>query len=280
MAKEKIRIDEREFQSEKPRIRRWKAGIVVLSILIIIESCFLGYNKIYEFYRINAQHTAAALAQENDKATYTAQVQSTSQAQTQATASALEQLQANYELITSMQPAINDQMHSAAPHNWDTGTGCAFKNGSYSITIAQKASFIPCTAKNIQFSNFAYQIRMKIVRGDAGGITFRANATNSKSYIFNIGQDGSYSIYYYPGDATKTTKTISNGFSNLIATRQGQENLLAVIARKNILDLYINKKYLTSFQDSNLTTGQIGIVANDNLNNTEVVCMQVQVWDL
>ncbi len=277
MAEAEKQKDEKDFQQSRPPLRFRRISIIVLATLILIGSSFIGYTKIYESYNISAQHTATVQAQKIVKATLTAQVQ---QDQAQATASVLDHLQANYELITSTRPVLNDQMHSATSHDWDTGTGCAFKKGGYSVTIAQKAAFIPCTAKNTKFSNFAYQVRLKIVKGDAGGITFRANATNSKAYLFKIGQDGSYSIYYYPGDATRTTKTISNGFSNLITTGPGEENLIAVIARKNILDLYINKKYLTSFQDSNLTAGQVGIIANDNQNNTEVVCMQAQVWEL
>lgn len=276
MAEEEVRRGNRGFQRGRRPIRLWKVSIVVLALLIIIGSSFIGYNKIQDSYKISTQQIATAQAQESERATHTAQIQ----AQAQATTSALAQLQADYELITSTRPTMNDLMHSSSPHNWDTGTGCSFKHSSYSITITQKASFIPCIAKGTKFSNFAYQVRMKIVQGDAGGIIFRANATNSQAYLFNIGQDGSYSMYYYPGDATKTTRMISSGFSNLIATGEDQENLLAVIARKNRLDLYINKKYLTSFQDSNLTAGQIGIIANDNLSNTEVVCTQAQVWKL
>ena len=269
--------DKQGFQQSKPPIRFWRIGIIALATLILVGSSFIGYTKMYESYSMNALQTATVQAQESNKTTNTALAQ---QARTQATTSALDQLQANYDLVTNTRPVLNDQMRNAASHDWDTGNGCDFKKGGYSVTISQKASFIPCTAKNTKFGNFAYQARLKIVKGDAGGIAFRANAANSKAYLFNIGQDGSYSIYYYPGDSTKTTKTISNGFSNLIATGQGEENLIAVIARKNTLDLYINKKYLISFQDSNLTIGQIGIIANDNQNNTEVVCTQAQVWNL
>jgi hypothetical protein len=229
---------------------------------------------------VNAQKAATARAREAATATHAAQLQAASEAQATATASVFLQFQINYTLITSTHPVIDDPMHDPKSYNWDTGAGCAFKNKTYTVTITQKSSFIPCIAKNTKLDNFVYQVRMKIVKGDAGGLIFRASTTNSKSYLFNIGQDGSYSVYYYPGDATQTTRTISSGFSDLIVPGQGRENLATVIARKNNVDLYINKKYLTSFQDSNLTTGQIGIIANDNQNDTEVICTQVQVWHL
>ncbi len=280
MAVEEEQANQKNLRKERPSRLQQTAIILVALLLLVLGSGYIGYDRVYKPYIMNARSAATAQAQEAATATHTTQIQATSEAQVIATASALAQLQTNYEMITSTHPAISDQMHTPNLYNWDTGTGCAFKNGSYVVTITQKSSFIPCVAKNTKFSDFVYQVRLKILRGDAGGITFRANTTSSKSYLFNIGQDGSYSIYYYPGNATKTTQTISSGFSNLIITGQNQENLVAVMARKNTVDLYINKKYLTSFQDGNLTAGQIGIIANDNQNNTEVVCTQVQVWNL
>ncbi|GAC1356721.1 MAG: hypothetical protein NVS2B12_03540 [Ktedonobacteraceae bacterium] len=250
--------------------------VLLLLVLLSIGAGFISQSTIFVQYRIKAQHTATVQAQN----IHSAQLQATGEAQERATADALARLQANYDLITSTRPAINDQMHGPDLYKWDTDTGCAFKDGGYHVAISQKGSFIPCLAKGTKFSNFVYQVRMKILKGDAGGIVFRATQTNSQSYLFNVGQDGSYSVYYYPGDASGTTRTITHGFSNLLATGLGQENLLGVIARKNMLDLYINKKYLTSFQDVNLTVGRIGIIANDNQNNTEVVCIQAQVWNL
>jgi hypothetical protein len=263
-------------------LSEWKrtAGVLTALVVLALGSSYLGYDRVYEPYHMHSLHAATARAQEAATATHNVQLQATSEAQATATASVLLQFQTNYVLITSTRPAIDDQMHGPNPYKWDTGIGCTFKNKTYSVTITQKSSFIPCIAKNTKLSNFVYQVRMKIIKGDAGGLIFRANATSSKAYLFNIGQDGSYSIYYYPGDAAQTTKTISSGFSDLIATGQGRENLVAVIAKKNSVDLYINKKYLTSFQDSNLTSGQIGIIANDNQNDTEVVCTQIQVWHL
>lgn len=280
MEEEEVRADQNHLYSQQPFSWQRTTGILVALLVLALGSSYLGYDRVYKPYRVNAQQAATAQAQEAATATHTAQIQAISEAHATATASTLSQLQTNYELLTSMHPIIDDQMHSPNLYKWDTGIGCAFKNKSYIVTVTQKSSFIPCIAKNTKFDDFVYQVRMKIVRGDAGGLIFRASTTSSKSYLFNIGQDGSYSIYYYPSDATKTTKTISSGFSDLIAAGQGRENLVAVIARKNTVDLYINKKYLTSFQDSNLTTGQIGIIANDNQNDTEVVCTQVQVWHL
>ena len=280
MADEEEQVKQRNLHQERPFRLQRMASIFVALLLLALGSGYVGYDRMYRPYRINERHAATAQAQGAVTATRTAQIQATSEAQATATASVLAQLQTNYEQTTSTHPTINDQMHGPNLYQWDTGIGCAFKNESYTVTITQKSSFIPCIAKSTKFDNFAYQVRMKIARGDAGGITFRADTASSRSYLFNIGQDGSYSIYYYPGDATRTTKTISSGFSDLIVTGPNQENLVAAIARKNRVDLYINKKYLTSFQDSNLTTGKIGIIANDNQNDTEVVCTQVQVWHL
>ncbi len=280
MAEEEVRADQKRMYLRP--LSEWKRTASVLTALLVLAlgSSYLGYDRVYKPYRVNTLQAATARAQEAATATHTAQLHTTSEAQATATTSVLLQFQTNYALITSTHPAIDDQMHGPNLYKWDTGIGCAFKNKMYSVTITQKSSFIPCIAKNTKLSNFVYQVRMKIVKGDAGGLIFRASTASSKSYLFNIGQDGSYSIYYYPGDATQTTKTISSGFSDLIATGQGRENLVAVVAKKNSVDLYINKKYLTSFQDSNLTTGQIGIIANDNQNDTEVVCTRVQVWHL
>lgn len=257
------------------------AGLVVL---VILASIFVYYIGVYVPHQKVVQATATAVAQVTAtgqaNARATVQAQGTANAQASATATVIMGYQDQYTQITSGTPALTDALSAPDTNNWDTGDGCTFTNGAYHVSEATKGFFLYCTAESTNFDNFAYQVQMTIIKGDYGGVTFRENRAKSQFYILRIGQDGSYSLYYYPDNTAQASRLLIDGTSNLIKTGANQSNLITVIARGSTINLYVNNSYLTNVSDSSLTSGQIGVIADDTANPAEVVYSQVKVWKL
>jgi len=186
-------------------------------------------------------------------------------------------------VIMTGPPVLNDALRdNTQGNNWDTaaqeGSGCAFANGVYHSTILQPGFFSPCFAQNPSFSNFSYQVQMKIVKGDQGGICFRANTNNGAYYAFYINSNGTYDLETYNNGIS--TGILRKGSSSAIKTGLNQTNLIAVVANGNQIDLYVNMQLIDSVTDSMYSSGQIGVVAEDINNPTDVAFNNAQVWTM
>ena len=223
-----------------------------------------------------AQSTATAIAQANSTATAVAQAT----AQAQATATALQNI---YTQSTKGDPALTSSLAGADNANWDTydavgGGGCAFTGGALHASVFQKNYYVPCFAQATNFGNFTYQVEMTIVKGNEGGIIFRANDKTSQFYFFRISRDGSYALSVSKDDRHNTSILYDN--SSAIKTGLGDKNLITVVARGNTLYLYVNKQYISNVVDNSYASGKIGVFASDNSSETDVAFTNVQIWTL
>lgn len=242
---------------------------------------------IYATASAQTQATAQALAttQANIDTTATAQANQTAVATAQAnqaTATATA-FQGMLTTATSGTAALHDPLSDNSLNNaWDEGAtktgGCRFTNGSYQANEALQGYFQPCIAEAARFSNFAYQVQMTITQGTQGGILFRADGTLKTFYLFRIGTDGSYALDLYRG--SKQATTLVSGFSPAITTGVNQANQLTVLAQSNTLDLFANGQFITSTSDTDLSSGQIGVVALDYSIPSEASFSDAQVWKL
>jgi hypothetical protein len=266
--------------------------VVVLTILLLISGgSALAYTFVYQPYTVrvhNSQSTATAIVHATSTArvyaTATADSAATLTAQITATASALSQKQKAYDDLLLRTPTFIDQLRTPDLYNWQTdvgsGTGCTFAHNAYTVTINTAHAFLPCLASNSHFSDFAYQVHMSIISGNASGLAFRANASTLQSYLFTIGYDGSYHFYVTSGGKHQVAKNIVSGYSDLITNGLQQDNFLTVIAHKHSFDFYVNGQYLTSANDTTLTSQQIGVVASSNGATTQVLFSWAEVWTL
>jgi hypothetical protein len=255
-----------------------------MTCVVILISLFLYYTNSYLPMQraLHATATAAvyttAVAQAN--ATLIAQTQGTATANPYSANTIASAHQSQYLHILKSTPVLSDPLNAPDANGWDRGQGCAFQNGAYQVTEASTGVFLYCTAEATHFNNFAYQVRMTIHKGDFGGITFRENKTKPSFYLFRVGKNGSYNIYYYANNAGKDSLQLLTGTSNLIHTGTMQTNTLAVVARDTMLDLYINGGYLNSVYSKDQLSGQIGVIADDTTNVAQVAYTQAQVWAL
>ena len=228
----------------------------------------------------DAHVTATAQAQATSFAAATATVQGQATAHAQATATALQNL---YTHSTAGTPVLNETLATQNISNWDIydavgGGGCAFSGGALHASVSQAHFYVPCFAHATKFANFAFQAQMNILKGDEGGLIFRANEATSQFYVFRITQDGNYSLYISQND--KNSVPIAEDSSSAIKTGPGQNNILTLIVQNNSILMYINQQFVGSANDGTYKAGEIGVFAGDSTNATEVAFSNVRIWNL
>jgi preprotein translocase subunit YajC len=274
---------------------------IVLALLIIIASGLIYFVAIYQPQQRQVQTTATAQAQltgtAQSNATGTAQANTTATAQASQTAAVQAQqtaqasataaaYQAIYTNATGGTPVLNDSMTSGnTASSWDESSGqCTFTGSGYQTSEPTKGFFIPCMAETPTFSNFAYQVKMTINKGDGGGMLFRADNANSKYMLFYLDHTGSYELYLYVNSNGKDAKELAAGsVGSGMNSGYNQTNTLTVIARGNDIYLYINQIFLTHVtvnQSGALSSGQIGLFADAINGATQVTYTSVKVWKL
>ena len=261
-----------------PRLRflSWKAPALLLVMALLILGSGVGLYATMRISSARTQATATVNAQAGATAnaflTRTAQAYATATAQVVATATTSEQM---YARATSGTPVLDNSLsNNSAVYPWYEGTDkigtCVFRGGAYH-NIEPKPGVYHTCGPGVSFRDFVFQVQMVIVKGDAGGIVFRWVSTHA--YSFYISQEGSYELLI---DFTR----IKYGSSSAIKLGLNQSNLIAVSAQGNTIDLFVNRQYITSMNDSTYSEGIIGIGAHAISNPTEVEFHNAKVWIL
>lgn len=179
--------------------------------------------------------------------------------------------------------ALNDNLGSNDTHyQWEVGTNgpnsCKFSNKVYDITSTGPNY---CLANQSNFSDFVYQIQMKIVQGTVGGVIFRAANTQQTYYYFQITTDGHASLWR--SDAPNQPATLvpdTSSFASAIAEGEGRANVIAISAAGGHLICFVNGVPLVSITDTHYTAGNIGVMVGrvNQTNVTEAVYQYARVW--
>ena len=119
-----------------------------------------------------------------------------------------------------------------------------------------------------------------IQQQDEGGIIFRSDGLNGRFYYFRVGRDASYDLYLYVDTQGAHAKRLAGGITPAIHTGLNHPNLLAVVARNDTLDLYVNNQNITRVSNKAYSYGQIGVTAASETGLTEVVFSNAKVWAL
>jgi len=237
-------------------------GVVVLLLILIGGGVFglLQYTS--------ARNAAAAAA----VATATARVNAT------ATASAVVAAQNPYTHSGTL--SLSDPLSdNSKGHGWsEDAPNCAFINGTYHA-IAPNANYPDyCLARASNYSNIAFEVQMKIIKGDAGGIVFRVEDTNpNKLYAFYIGQDGSYNLNLQDPSGFPL---LTSGSNPAINRGLNQTNLIAVVAEGSTITLYVNHQPIDKVTNKTYSGGQLGVFSVPYTQPTEVVFSNLKVWKL
>src|SRR6266700_4115620 len=178
-----------------------------------------------------------------------------------------------------------NQVATATAHAHATATAAAFSatGTTQAQSIAATADAFNATATpqaQATGTATAYQVQMKIIKGDAGGVVFRANDTNGKYYVFSVSQDGSYEFFVCPPNASKCNSTLLSSSSGVINQGLNQTNVVTVVVKGNTITLYVNQQEIDRVTDNTFSHGQIGVIAYDITRPTEVVYNNAKLWTL
>ncbi len=261
------------------------ACTLLLVLMLLVGGSLILYTTIYVPYKASSDAKATAVIRATQvgqaNATAFARQAATATAVEHATAIALTQLQNDYTVITASPPYLSDSLQTPYVADWDVNPNCKFSGQAYHVTSSMQKTIALCLAASTSLNNlrnFAFQIHMNILRGDGGGIIFRANAITSQNYLLKISANGEFELDYYPDQTGKNAQTLASDSSTLLKTGFNQDNTICVIARGDTMSFYFNGQYATTVKDSSLASGQIGVTADDGTNATEVAYTQAQVW--
>jgi hypothetical protein len=270
-------------------------AITLLSVFIILVAIFTIYGTSY-YGTLTSNHNATATAQTRitlnirdtaqaqSKATATARFNATTTAQANATATAAAVAMRNPYPPFKGKLVLDDSLHTN-PGYWDGyidfGTSaCQFTQGSYHATEQKAGDFADCFA-NIDYTNFIFQVEMKIIQGDCGGIIFRADlATQKHFYYFRVCEDQTATLSRYVDKLTANAQILTRTTNISMKTGLNQSNLLAISAIGNTIRMYINHTQIASVQDNAYSHGNIAVVGEASPNATTVAFSNAKVWTI
>ncbi len=262
-------------------------GVIVFVLLIVVGGVLAisrlgsqGNTSTSTPTVVPAQATATAQALATT--TVTSALTATAQVQATATASVIAANPNPYTPGSGKLALIDPLSDNSKGYAWDasvhTDGTCAFSGGAYHVSTTKTHFFYVCTAETTDFSNFAFEVQLKIVQGDCSGMVFRADSNNGKLYFFEVCQDGTYLFSRYLDYTGNNVKDLAGGSSAAIMTGLNQSNVIAVVAQGSTLTIYVNKQKVASASDSTFSHGQIALFADANSHPTEVTFNNVKVW--
>jgi type II secretory pathway pseudopilin PulG len=257
------------------RTRPFVIGILVLIIIGSIAAIAIPYEKTQvdntnATATVSTQQTGVARDATGTVVTQNGHITATAQANAQATASVVAANPNPYKnkgtlVLMEKTPII------------EMGE-CQTINGALHLTNSQQETADYCWG-GASYADFAYDIELTIVKGDCGGIIFREDGTEgNKEYMFNICQDGKYSVDIDQGAALQFKNLLYGTRTSGMHQGLNRTNLVGVVAQGSSFSLYVNKQLVTTFTDSTYGSGQIGVDALDNGNATDVTFANQRLW--
>jgi serine/threonine protein kinase len=246
-------------------------GLVFLVIISSIVGLFVHQNDITQAI-MAATATAGASA-----ATRVAVVRATGAT---ATAAVVNDPYTPPNGTLALYDSLATASHWQNGSNTDFGGACQFKDGSYHFTQIKPNRFFNCTNSDRGFSNFASDVQMTITKGDCGGMLFRYDGASGTGYFFEVCQNGTYNLYLYKGYKASDSTTLAYGKNPAIKQGLGQMNLIAVVANANSITLYVNNVQVDHVNNAAYNIGDLGFVADDIQNSTEVMYNKARVWQI
>ncbi|MFL5694563.1 MAG: protein kinase domain-containing protein [Ktedonobacteraceae bacterium] len=255
---------------------------IALVILLVLSSIIIAVTSVAKS-TANANANATSTAQSrNATATANAQAQATAHAQAtafaQATARVIAANPDPYPPKTGKIALIDPLNGNSSDANWSTRAGCGFGGGGYHANESKSGIFNACFLAQPVYTNFTMQVDMTAIKGDCGGIVFRANSNDGKEYLFRVCQDNQhYYLYNCPG-FNKSCQNLTSNLSLDINLGLNQNNTIAIVVNGSGIDLYINGNNVDSVTDTTYSSGNIGLVASTINNTTEIVYSNLKIW--
>jgi hypothetical protein len=196
-------------------------------------------------------------------------------------------------LVRPGNPFLDDPMMSQnSQEQWDVinqpYASCGYNNGGYDVKVpANTVGGCSTNTSTTIFTNFIYEINMKIVSGvtnvtsgtRGAGIMFRyENQNGASNYGISFQQNGSYFMFVY----NKQVLGATLGTGQCTSFHQGanQTNLIDIKATGSTIELFVNNVYVITATDSQFQSGYIGVQISTDSAPSEVVFSGLKVWKL
>lgn len=184
--------------------------------------------------------------------------------------------QSLYNQVTATTPAFSEPLTTLNAGDWSgpDPAQCSFTSQGLRLNVPSNASSVLCTASASNYNDFAYQVQLKVARGQ-GGLVFRGNSAGVYLLEIDAQQQVFGLVSIAGGNSTANGKILMSSQSSSINVTPNQTNLLAIIARGNKLYVYINKQFVNSVTDNTSSAGAIGVVC---FRDTDITFSNAQVW--
>jgi hypothetical protein len=249
-------ISDRLWQGQQPARRRNPALAIVLlllAVLVIVGGSGLTFLLVYLHQRsVAAQTVSAALSEQS--------------------------AQMLYEHVIATKPAFNDPL-THGDMLLLAGDSCtAYTIRGLSISAhSENGGLSMCWSLPTNLNNFAFQVKMTIVRGDEGGLLFRIDKEKLNMCVFTINTEGAFNVAIFGNPLI----TLLHRPGAAIKVGLGQANVLTVISQGETALFYANDHYLGQVTNAAIPMGGgIGLAAYDLLDPTTVVFNNLRVWKL
>lgn len=192
-----------------------------------------------------------------------------------------------YQQVTSQQPTFQDTITDGSFSGWTaferTNYGCTLDATGLHVRVEEEDYFVYCTNATYNFVNIAFQVQMQFISGYEGGLAFRitpaADGSGTGLYLFRVASTGVYTLDLDKDVAAVKLSVLATGTFPAM-NPLGQPDTLTLIAKGAVFDLYINQQFVAQVQDATLTTGAIGVVADDLSGPTTILYTNAKVWNL
>jgi TIR domain len=178
-----------------------------------------------------------------------------------------------YMQATSTSPVLSDWLDRQTSQQWsERSRYFFFEPGAYHLSLQGHNCYRVDLAQETDFSNFAFQVEMTILKGSGGGLIFRAGQAEPNGYRFFVGREYFDCVY---GNTTLARSVTFKAELNRIY-------LLTAIARSNSILLYVNKKCIATIVDRSASSGSVGLMVVNFTEHTQALVMyhNAQVWNL
>lgn len=157
---------------------------------------------------------------------------------------------------------------------------CGFQSRYYHAydTDPKNASYTFCLAQQTNFADFTYEVQMSIVEGQAGGVFFRSQDSQSSqiSYMFLTRSDGYCALYAVLNTASGPDfKGLVGGTIKRFNRGLQQMNTIAIVARGSQIDIYVDQVGIARVTNSTYSQGGVGVIG---WINSDVVFSNAKLW--
>lgn len=187
----------------------------------------------------------------------------------------------DYKAATRTTPTINDPLKDNSQGNeWieeaTESDTILFKENAYHIRAIQQGSYAYGCESKLSVDSVAFQVSMIMIpsvgSGKAGLVL---GCSSNLEYIFSLDPDQNYEVNQI--DSRPSLTRLAGGKSPLIHGGYGASNLLEVLKKKGMLELFINNSYLTTLSIVD-TSGYVGFAVRDDNGPFEAMFQNFQLW--